>query len=180
MLSAAFDLNFLSFAALFIAFALGGILKGATGAGAPVVAIPVLTIFFNVQLAVILMVMPNLVSNIIQIIHYRKVEINLRVATRFAGSGALGCILGTFVLANASSQILEIIVAFSTVLYIIMRFLRPNLELPRHLSNSLSVPLGFAGGMIQGSAGVSAPLALSFLNAMGMSRESFILTISSF
>jgi uncharacterized membrane protein YfcA len=44
----------------------------------------------------------------------------------------------------------------------------------------LSLPIGFAGGVIQGSAGISAPIALSFLNAMRMTRESFIFTISSF
>ena len=65
MVSAGFDLDFFSFAAIFLAFALGGILKGATGAGTPVIAIPVLTIFFDVQLAVIIMVMPNLISNLI-------------------------------------------------------------------------------------------------------------------
>ena len=106
MVSAGFDLNLFSLAALFLAFALGGIIKGATGAGAPVVAIPVLAIFFDVQLAVILMVMPNLVSNVMQVIHYRKVKINRTAATRFAGSGALGCISGTFILSNASPHFL--------------------------------------------------------------------------
>ena len=41
-----FDFSIISFLTLFFAFAIGGILKGATGAGAPVVAIPVLAIFF--------------------------------------------------------------------------------------------------------------------------------------
>lgn len=177
---AGFDLNLFSFAMLFLAFALGGILKGATGAGTPVIAIPVLTIFFDVQLAVILMVMPNLVSNIMQIIHFRKVKINRTIAVRFAGSGALGCISGTFILAKASPDLLEIIVAVSTILYISLKLLKPNLKLSQYLSDTLSVPIGFAGGVIQGSAGISTPLALGFLNAMKMARESFILTISSF
>jgi uncharacterized membrane protein YfcA len=180
LVSAGFDLDFFSFAAIFLAFALGGILKGATGAGTPVIAIPVLTIFFDVQLAVIIMVTSNLISNLIQIFNYRKAEINRVAATRLAGSGVLGCIFGTFILANASPLLLEVIVAFSTILYISMKLLKPNLVLPQYLCNRLSIPIGFAGGVIQGSAGISAPIALSFLNAMRITRESFIFTISSF
>ena len=32
---------------MIIAFALGGLVKGATGAGSPIIAIPVLTIFLD-------------------------------------------------------------------------------------------------------------------------------------
>ena len=180
MVLAGFDLNLLSLAALFLAFALGGIVKGATGAGAPVIAIPVIAIFFDVQLAVIIMAVPNLISNLLQTIHYRKVEINRVAVTRLTFSGALGCIFGTFILTNAAAHFLEIIVALSTIFYISIKLLKPKLILPEHLSNSLSIPIGLAGGVIQGSAGISAPIALSFLNAMKMSRESFIFTISSF
>jgi uncharacterized membrane protein YfcA len=45
--------------AILVAFALGGILKGATGAGAPIVTIPVIAAFYDVRIAVIIMVIPN-------------------------------------------------------------------------------------------------------------------------
>ena len=50
--------------AIVIAFALGGILKGATGAGAPIITIPVMTAFYDVRIAVIIMVIPNFITNI--------------------------------------------------------------------------------------------------------------------
>ena len=42
-------------------------MKGATGAGSSVVAIPVLAVFIDAKLAVALMTVPNLFSNLIQI-----------------------------------------------------------------------------------------------------------------
>jgi uncharacterized membrane protein YfcA len=33
--------------AIFLAFALGGVLKGATGAGAPIITIPVIAAFYD-------------------------------------------------------------------------------------------------------------------------------------
>ena len=46
--------------AILAAFALGGTLKGATGAGAPIMTIPVIAAFYDVRIAVIIMVLPNL------------------------------------------------------------------------------------------------------------------------
>ena len=46
-----------------LAFACGGILKGAIGAGAPVIAVPILALLYDVPLAVALFTLPNLLSN---------------------------------------------------------------------------------------------------------------------
>ena len=58
--------------AILAAFALGGTLKGATGAGAPIITIPVIAAFYDVRIAVIIMVIPNLLTNISQIYQFRK------------------------------------------------------------------------------------------------------------
>ena len=57
---------------ILFAFALEGTLKGTTGAGATIITIPVIAAFYDVQLAVIIMVIPNLLSNISQIYQFRK------------------------------------------------------------------------------------------------------------
>ena len=50
--------------AIWVAFALRGTPKGATGAGAPIITIPVIVAFYDVRIAVIIMVIPNLLTNI--------------------------------------------------------------------------------------------------------------------
>ena len=49
-----------------LAFVLGGILKGATGIGAPLIAVPLMTSFYDVRFSVAVFIMPNLVTNIVQ------------------------------------------------------------------------------------------------------------------
>ena len=49
-------------------------MKGATGAGSPVIAIPVLAVFIDAKLAVALMAIPNLFSNLIQIHQYKDTK----------------------------------------------------------------------------------------------------------
>jgi hypothetical protein len=44
----------------------------------------------------------------------------------------------------------------------------------------LAGPVGFAAGLLQGSSGISAPITLTFLNAMRLPRTTFIATVSTF
>src|SRR3546814_4921733 len=47
-----------------LALALGGVLKGATGAGSPLFAVPLLAMLYDVPLAVAIFTLPSLFSNI--------------------------------------------------------------------------------------------------------------------
>ena len=60
--------NFSYYLIIIASFILAGVLKGATGAGAPIITIPVISAFYDVRLAVVLMVVPNFLSNIQQLI----------------------------------------------------------------------------------------------------------------
>ena len=178
MLHSSLDLN--SYFILFCAFALGGILKGATGAGSPLVTIPVLAIFFDAKLAVILMSIPNLFSNSAQIVQYRRSPVDMGFSVKFAVYGGIGCIGGTIALASVDTRIIEFLVGTLTMLYVAFRLLKAKKNLSSSLTRKLLPTVGLIGGLVQGSCGMSAPIALSFLNAINLKRESFIFSISCF
>ena len=102
--------------AILVAFALGGILKGATGAGAPVVTIPVIAAFYDVRIAVIIMVVPNLLTNIGQLYQFRKTILPSLFTVSFALGGGIGALIGTILLANLSIKILTLSVAFIVII----------------------------------------------------------------
>lgn len=162
------------------ALALGGILKGATGAGAPIIAVPVLAMFYNVPLAVAIFTLPNLLSNIWQAWQYRTHQISARFVWTFAGAGALGAVLGSFVLVWASSSALLLAIAGTVLFYIAFRLARPGWRLDMALAHVLCGPLGFLAGVLQGATGVSAPVSVTFLNAMKLERAQFIATVAVF
>ena len=162
------------------AFAIGGILKGATGAGAPIVAVPVLALFYNVQIAVALFVMPNIISNLIQLIQYRKFDKSPKLSLVFAMTGIIGAGLGTVLLALLSSEMLMLAVALVVLAYITFRLTKPEWKLDRGLANRLVVPLDTLAGILQGAAGISAPISITFLNSLRLERPQFIATISLF
>ena len=164
--------------AIFIAFALGGILKGATGAGAPIVTIPVMAAFYDVRIAVIIMVIPNLLTNIGQLYQFRKTILPRFFTVSFALGGGIGAFLGTILLVNLPIKILTLSVACIVIIYILLKLIVPSWKLNYIKAKKLVFLMGAGGGVLQGSAGLSAPISITFLNSMKLERNQFIPTIS--
>jgi uncharacterized membrane protein YfcA len=161
-----------------IGLALGGLLKGATGAGAPIIAVPVMAMYFGVPLAVTVFAIPNLLTNVWQAWRYRKEQLPLRFMLMFAGGGAAGTLIGTILLARLPGSALTLIVACAVFIYIGFRVVRPGWILRYPLAEKLSLAIGLLGGTLFGASGLSAPVTLSFLNAMRLERRQFIATVT--
>jgi len=174
------NLDFSTILILFLAFALGGIVKGATGAGSPIIAIPVLTIFFDAKLAVAVMAVPNLFSNIYQIKQFKNSIDDTKFSIRFGVFGAIGCLAGSIFFVFTSTRLIELLVAAVTILYVVFSLIKNSKKMSQKLADQLVFVFGIMGGFVQGTCGVSAPIALAYLNAIGMKRSEFIFTISCF
>jgi len=164
--------------AILVAFSLGGILKGATGAGAPIITIPVIAAFYDVRIAVIIMVIPNLLTNIGQLYQFRKTILPNFFTLSFAIGGGIWAFLGTILLVNLSIKILTLSVAFIVIVYILLKLLVPSWKLTYEKAKKLVFLMGSLGGILQGTAGLSAPISITFLNSMKLERNQFIPTIS--
>lgn len=162
------------------AFAFGGIMKGATGFGAPILAVPLLALFFDVPFAVTIFSIPNLLPNMWQSWAYRRHRLPAKFVTRFTIAGAFGAGIGTYMLANVSAEILSFGLACIITVYIVLRLLHPAWGLRFPIAARLAAPFGLIAGMLQGSSGLSAPVSITFLNSMKLEREQFISTISMF
>ena len=166
---------------IIIGFALGGVLKGATGAGAPIIAVPVIALFYDVPLAVAIFIVPNFLANIWQIrSHYADRLPGLVCCKIRVCAGTLGAAFGTMMLVSLSGETLKLVVAVAMLLYIGFRLLRPDWALSYRIGSMLSLPVGGLAGLMQGATGISAPISITFLNAMKLERGQFIFTISVF
>ena len=164
--------------AILAAFALAGTLKGATGAGAPIITIPVIAAFYDVRLAVVIMVLPNLLTNISQIYQFRKTILPLFFTISFAIGGGIGAFVGTILLINLPIKILTLSVALIVIIYIALKLIVPKWKLTYQRATKFVFIMGAGGGVLQGSAGLSAPVSITFLNSMKLERNQFIPTIS--
>jgi len=163
-----------------LAFAIGGILKGATGAGAPVIVVPLITLLFSAQMAVAVFLVPNIASNGWQAWQHRESAMAGSFTLAFAVAGILGAGVGTFALAHLNGDAMMLVVALAVLLYIGFRLLNPAWKLSLSEAQRIVIPVGIVGGFLQGSAGMSGPASLTFLNAMRLERTQFIFTVSIF
>ena len=163
-----------------IALAFGGIVKGAIGAGVPIIAIPVLTMTHDVQFAVAVLLAPNLVANMLQAWAYRSDLLPRRFLLPFALGGAAGVAFGTYGLTRVPQGALSLTVAVAVLTYVAIRLLNPSLTLQYQLGRKLALPIGVISGVLQGSTGMSAPISVTFLNALRLERPVFIGTIAVF
>ncbi|AUH32643.1 sulfite exporter TauE/SafE family protein [Paracoccus tegillarcae] len=161
-----------------IAFALGGILKGAIGAGTPVIVIPLMSIYFDVPYAVSVFVLPALLSNIWQGWQYRHALLDRGFVIRLAIGAAIGALIGSILLASLPSDFLSITVGVLALCYIGFRLAKPDWQLDYGLASRIVLPVGVMAGILQGAAGISAPVSMTFLHALKLSRPQFIATIS--
>ena len=163
-----------------LAFAMGGILKGATGVGAPLIAVPVMTSFVDLRFAVAVFVVPNLVTNLIQSIVYRRALNNRLFLLILCLSAGLGAFAGSLMLYQASVGVLEMVMAGLILFYVGFRLCKPNWQLSMLMAHKLNMPMGFLAGFLQGAFGISAPATLTFLNAIKFERTEFIIIVSVF
>ncbi|MBK1795503.1 sulfite exporter TauE/SafE family protein [Devosia sp. WQ 349] len=165
-------------AVIFICLACGGILKGATGAGAPILAIPALAAFYDVRFAIVILTVPNIVTNFTQLWRNRQFTLPRYFLIPFVGAAAIGVLAGSWVLLLMDTRTLSVIVALAVVLYLLVRSLNSRFVLSLALASKLALPTGFLSGLLQGAAGMSAPISISFLNAMKLDRQVFMCTVS--
>jgi len=172
--------NYYEFAYIFIGLLLGGVVKGTTGVGTPLIAIPVIAALYDVRVAVVLMVIPNFWTNIWQIFKYKENNIHPSFNRNLAVSGFIGAGIGTALLAFLPLSLLSLLISLVVFFYIALRLIRPDFVLPFETANRIVSICGTSGGLLQGALGLSAPIVITFLHAAKFPRATFILTASTF
>lgn len=174
------ELELFTLIVIIIGLFLGGMLKGATGAGLPIIALPVIAAVTDIRFAVVLLATPNFFSNAWQIVQYRKFAPDNTLCRNYAVSGAIGAAIGTLFLAYLPLFVLNIIAILIVWLYLALRIHKPDYQLPLPTAQRWVIPVGMFGGSLQGAIGLSAPVSITFIHAIRLGRENFIFTMSVF
>lgn len=162
-----------------IALALGGFVKGATGAGSPLVAVPVMASFFGVPFALAMMIVPAITSNTWQMWKFRDSRHGLAFVPWLLVTAAIGTAAGTWLLTELPANVLAIILGVVVVLYILLRLLRPHWHISRPAASRAAPTVGFVSGILLGATGISAPVSLTFLSSIRLTRPQFLFAVST-
>jgi uncharacterized membrane protein YfcA len=125
------------------------------------------------------MSLPILFSNGWQVWRYRA---NIRTGISFlpwllVGS-VVGIVFGTWLLTALPQRALSLALAVLVLAYIGLRIRNPEFTISIPLARRLSPAVGFAAGTLQGAAGVSAPVTITFMHSLRLPRAEYIGIIS--
>jgi uncharacterized membrane protein YfcA len=157
----------------------GSIVKAVTGMGLPIIVIPVAALFVDIEDAVVVMSLPNMLANGALAFRERHHRHETRDLPTLAVVGVVGAVAGTILLVNISDQPLVIALIVAIAAYIAVFFLKPDRRTAPAISRRWSPIVGAVAGTFQGAIGISGPIIGSWIHSYRLPRGAHIFSVTS-
>jgi uncharacterized protein len=153
-----------------LALLVAAFVKGAIGFGFPTIATPLLALATDVRTAVVVLLLPNILMDAIQVTRLPGLQV---AARRHAGLVVAG-VVGTQFLALVSSRALLALLGSVVLTGVVVSLARPAWRLPPSWEPVASPVAGLVAGVLGGLTNVpGTPLALYF-QALGLPKGEFV------
>jgi uncharacterized membrane protein YfcA len=160
--------------ALFAVFVFGGVVKGVTGVGLPLVLVPLATQFVQVPIAVALVSVSMVATNIVQSAEGGHTAKAVRYLLPIIMPLAVGAVVGTHLLISIDRQRLNLVVGISFLLLALLLLCLPRLRIT-HRTARLSGPVvGFGAGVLGGMSAIFGPPMIAFMVSTGVDPDTFV------
>lgn len=161
-----------------IAIGIGSLLKGITGLGLPLIAIPIMATFIGVERAVVVMAIPTVVTNLVLLYDNKSARPDAYAVGPLVWTGVAGAVIGTALLTSVKEQILSLALAALIVAFLLVTALSPTFRVSTSVMRYASPPIGLAAGLLQGSMGTSGVVLATYLHGFRMTRQAYVYSIT--
>lgn len=166
-------------AIVLVAVVIGAVAKAITGMGLPLIAIPIASLFIDVDDAIVVIAFPNLLANAVLGSRERRSWPETRDLPTLAIAGVVGAVAGTLLLVSVPERPLVIAVILAIIGYVALFFAHPELQVGPRRSRRLAPAVGGVAGMFQGAVGISGPIVGSWIHSYRLPRSAHILSVTS-
>jgi uncharacterized membrane protein YfcA len=166
--------NLYVFGFAFLAIAAGGFTKGVVGIGLPLAAVSLLCFRIDPPVAVALMPIPVLLTNLWQAFSGGYLVQSIKRFWMMLICLPAGTILGVKVLAHADKDLVSGLLGGIIVIFTLSTFFRLGWRLSREIEPYIRPLVGFAAGFLGGMSSFFGPLLVMFLVAVGLKKDHFI------
>lgn len=166
-------------AIVLVAVVIGAIAKAVTGMGLPLIAIPIASLFVDVETAIVVIAFPNVLANAVLAGRERRSFPETRDLPTLAIFGVGGAVVGTLLLVNIPETPLVVAVILAIIAYIVLFFAHPDLRTTPTRSKRLAPVVGGVAGVFQGAVGISGPIVGSWIHSYRLPRSAHILSVTS-
>lgn len=156
------------------AFFCGGLVKGVVGVGLPLTSIALMTTVIDLRLAVPLLVVPILATNIMQAFRGGRFQALVRRYWLMMVTAAIGVWAGTAALYRIEMSYLLITLGVVVAAYSLINLSTLRLSVSEKSIPVLSPIVGFLSGILAGTTGsIGVPVAI-YYQALGMAKDVFV------
>lgn len=157
-----------------LAFALGGLVKGVVGFGLPVVTLPLLILLVDVRVALVLMTVPILITNLYQALRGGFVRDIFRDFWWLFAAMSAGFALGGLLILNLDPGLLVGLVGVAVTVFAAVSLYQPALHLPEKRQRPVGVLTGVVAGTLGGLTTLYGPPIIMYLLATGLPQKTLI------
>ena len=160
------------------ALLLGGVIKGLSGIGLPMIALPILTTQVSIQDAILLLTLPILFSNLIQSKEINTDHIKQPWLLTLLATLLSGMTLGSFLLFSHQHWIL-LITAISLTLYSLISLSGFHIRIKEESRIKTAAFTGSIAGFIGGGTSLYGWPVVIYTSSINLNKKDFISTISA-
>jgi uncharacterized membrane protein YfcA len=160
---------------LFLIILSGNVIQGMTGFGAGLVSGPILAIFLEPKLVIVILLVTGMSSLILVAYHARK-RIDPRRLLPLVLLAIIGIPFGSYLLMVISPSMARLFIAIISISFSILLLLGYSKRLEKEFLASCG--FGFVSGILTASVGMGGPPIVIFLANQGWPKEAFRATVA--
>ena len=161
-----------------VAVLFASLVKGAIGFGFPTVSTPFLALFVDVKQAVVLLILPNLVMDVVQGLRRRGLVVTFRRFALLVAFGAVGTMIGTRLLILLSARTAMMVLGLSMLAFVALNATRWAPRVPPAWERWLDPVVGLGAGAIGGLTNVPGTPLVIYFYALGLAKDDFVRAVA--
>jgi uncharacterized membrane protein YfcA len=167
------QIHFMTVSVLLAAGGLAALVKGTLGFGFPPVATPLVAGIVGAKTAVIVLAIPSLVLNLMQVWIGRSSISAWRSVAALMFSIVLGSFGGGYLLTVLPVHLTGAVVGVCVLGYVTLAMLKVRLQVAPYFVGPVGAVLGLVAGLLGGATGIHGPLVILYLSALRLDKEAF-------
>ena len=161
-----------------VALGLSGVVKGILSVGLPLIGMPLLTLVVDLPTAVAILMVPLVLSNLIQAIEGRGTLAMIKRFWPLIICLIGGVFIGTALFAALDRHVLMLIVGVLAIVLSTFSIMQPHVTINRRMERWAGPPVGLVAGVIGGMSTLFGPLLTVYVVGLKMPRDDFVKAIS--
>jgi uncharacterized membrane protein YfcA len=159
--------------------AVAAFVKGAIGFGYPLIATPLLAFATDVRTAVAVLLIPNILMDVAQMIRRPGLVAALRRHAPLLAAGIVGTVVGTQFLAALSTRALLLTLGVTLLVFVVLSVTRPAWRIEPGSERLLGPGVGLLAGTLGGITNAPSVALTPYYYALGLPKAEFVRAISA-